>query len=595
MRWLGRRVLLVAVWGNAASLLVGCASPSPDPATLALQAWPAASKAGTTQALNEYIARFPDSPHAGEAISKLRVLERHAAYKRAFEIGTPAALEKVLADHPAASEAPGAYDALQRLFVQSETGRMEREWAAIGASDAVASLVSFVQRHPNSPHVQQARERMQRIAPDPGFADHIRGLAKIDAEGAAENKSSRGDPTELFGFYPALSAEPSMSLIFKDRSQRYQRIVLGSSKPSPLGPGDEYTQLRGVAPFAGFILLIDQAHVTAPQLLWDDFGRLFAQFGRERCSGQSPGCETVRKVSAPIGHRNYPHKNSAVEHADLWVQIARSQPAFGLRVDAQSPARFEDSAFAVEHLARLRALTGSADRGEVLAGVVAMLHVPGERSTQALYELGAAQSTALVEALSNPSAPVAARARQVLLRQGPLAVPELILALDASASRQRAISVLGQIRDPRSASRLAQLLRTRDAGPAAASALRAMSWQPQTDVERVDWWIATRNRGELTRQYSLARDVLVGSIARQPTLDVDSIQALIAIGHPDSVPELVALLNRRGEEGLASLYLNCGNKTLSDAGASWLRSRGYQLMPNFTMGPPTHTRWGRQW
>lgn len=589
---------LLAGWVAALSLF-GCAAPPPppDPSVLAERDWPTVDKAGTEQALTAFAQRYPDTARGTEALKRIRALAQHAAYLQALQVETAAAMEAFLVAHPAAEDATAAYDALQLYFLRAQDDHMEREWQQASASNDVAVLAAFTQRNPKSPRLTAAREQMQRLAPDAGFAEHVRSLLALEREELLRKKkgSDQKPAAANLGYYPVMSAGEPVAIIFKDQEQRYTRISSEGRVRTPLDAAVEYIQLRGIAPYDAFILLIDDASAAKPKELWDKFGSLFSIFLDMRCKAlikSSCGSEIYR--FATLGYQAYPRDLSGTRVAEISVEIARRNPGYGTMTEAAaaaSPRRFEETPFVLAHVQRLRDLALSGDERQRRLAVLGLLHVPDAASAQALSEVAGTRPAELVQTLVHPFKPIQARAEQVVVRAGPAVVPELVAALGAQPMRLRAIQVLEKIKDPRSVEPLAKLLRSRAAGPAAAAALKAMNWQPTSDTERVDQLIAKRDRAELTKQWPMASAVLFRSVYASKTIDYDSLNALISIGHPDAIVPLRSLLQTGGSQDLATFFLNCGNSELSSAAEAWATARKYWVirLPGSSGGPA----WGR--
>jgi hypothetical protein len=88
---------------------------------------------------------------------------------------------------------------------------------------------------------------------------------------------------------------------------------------------------------------------------------------------------------------------------------------------------------------------------------------------------------------------------------------------------------------------------------------------------------------------------IIGAVALlelpKPSLsDVVSVcHKYIKLGDATRIPELVYLLNNYGNESLAEDYMNCGEKTLEEAGCNWGRAHGYTCI---TGHGSSKVRWG---
>lgn len=70
---------------------------------------------------------------------------------------------------------------------------------------------------------------------------------------------------------------------------------------------------------------------------------------------------------------------------------------------------------------------------------------------------------------------------------------------------------------------------------------------------------------------------------------VSACHNFIKLGDASRIPELIFLLNKFGNVSLAEDYMNCGEKSLEDAGCNWGRAHGYSCT---TGNGSNRVRWG---
>ncbi|MBI4911013.1 MAG: SUMF1/EgtB/PvdO family nonheme iron enzyme [Acidobacteria bacterium] len=112
--------------------------------------WSQQGEAPNREFLTGYLELYPDGIHAGEATEMLRRIEGEwQAWQKLNQHDAPS-LERFLRDFP-----HGQFTEMARANLA-----LERAWLAI-ASDDVAALEKFVAANPQSPHVAEARQRLE--------------------------------------------------------------------------------------------------------------------------------------------------------------------------------------------------------------------------------------------------------------------------------------------------------------------------------------------------------------------------------------------------------------------------------------------------
>jgi len=149
----GRAALAAAL----AMLVIGCSGEK--------SAWNTAASANTIEALSEYSKRYPDSPHAKEAESKLQALR----WARAQTVGTIEAYQEYLDQNK-----DGPHTDLARARVE------EFEWAIAKASSNEPLLRSFISKYPKSSNLEAARDRVWQLGRPQVAVAKVDSLTIID-------------------------------------------------------------------------------------------------------------------------------------------------------------------------------------------------------------------------------------------------------------------------------------------------------------------------------------------------------------------------------------------------------------------------------
>lgn len=68
---------------------------------------------------------------------------------------------------------------------------------------------------------------------------------------------------------------------------------------------------------------------------------------------------------------------------------------------------------------------------------------------------------------------------------------------------------------------------------------------------------------------NMTKQVLLDDVAGNARRVEYGLYSFMGIGNRDILPELVNLLNQRGNETIALVYLNCGEPTLEKAAQDW--------------------------
>ncbi len=137
------RTLATALVAVGVGLLIACSSPEKE-----LQQ---AKAAGTTAALDAFLARHPQGPLADEARTAKEKIELDAAKA----VGTEAAFEDFLKRHPQGPQADAARDAIEGIHFTVAQG--------LGTFEGYER---FLARHPQGKKVAAARQAMDALLPE---------------------------------------------------------------------------------------------------------------------------------------------------------------------------------------------------------------------------------------------------------------------------------------------------------------------------------------------------------------------------------------------------------------------------------------------
>jgi len=152
--------------------------------------------------------------------------------------------------------------------------------------------------------------------------------------------------------------------------------------------------------------------------------------------------------------------------------------------------------------------------------------------------------------------------------------------------RIRAMDALGMMEDERTIPVLIQALphwyADWGAGKSIAGALDNMGWKPNSTEEEVHYLVAKRDKYGLKKKWAETKQVLLNDVESDNREVVkNAVYAFIAIGNEEIIPDLIAILDNRGNVIMAETYLNSGNKKLDDAARDWARRNGYKITSGY--------------
>ncbi len=144
------------------------------------------------------------------------------------------------------------------------------------------------------------------------------------------------------------------------------------------------------------------------------------------------------------------------------------------------------------------------------------------------------------------------------------------------------IKALGQIGDKGAIPALVGQLQSWDTAQAAADALDGFSWSPQSIEDKVHFLVAKKDGNTLKKIWGQTKSVLLKDIkSQEDTIVKNALYAFIAIGKQEVIRELIAVINANGDQTIAKVYHNCGNKRLSDAALNWAAKHEVYISTDF--------------
>ena len=110
------------------------------------------------------------------------------------------------------------------------------------------------------------------------------------------------------------------------------------------------------------------------------------------------------------------------------------------------------------------------------------------------------------------------------------------------------------------------------AGPWARKILEDLKWKPSTDEERIWFYVASRDRQSILKDWNMASKVLIGNLGQRDDKRIeDSVFALIGIGQD------------------AKAYVDSGNDILVKAAQEWAQQNGSEIQAG---GKQPGVQWG---
>ncbi|GAB4267054.1 MAG: hypothetical protein Kow0092_20260 [Deferrisomatales bacterium] len=134
-------------------------------------AYAEAAAQGTPEALEAFLARFPDVPETARARAlRDRLLEERraaeAAFRQAMADGGEAALRRFLADYPHGPHSEEVRQRLAEVHARRAAEQRERAWEAAQSEDTAEAYRRFLETYPDAEQAARARSRLAEIEAD---------------------------------------------------------------------------------------------------------------------------------------------------------------------------------------------------------------------------------------------------------------------------------------------------------------------------------------------------------------------------------------------------------------------------------------------
>ena len=127
-------------------------------------------------------------------------------------------------------------------------------------------------------------------------------------------------------------------------------------------------------------------------------------------------------------------------------------------------------------------------------------------------------------------------------------------------------------------------------GPRILEILKRFEWQPSTDEERIWFYVASRDRQSILKDWNMASKVLIGNLGQRDDKRIeDSVFALIGIGQDESIEELLKIIKENGTQAIAKAYVDSGNDILVKAAQEWAQQNGSEIQAG---GKQPGVQWG---
>ncbi len=177
---------------------------------------------------------------------------------------------------------------------------------------------------------------------------------------------------------------------------------------------------------------------------------------------------------------------------------------------------------------------------------------------------------------------------------GSLSVDPLIIVFQDNYlqdyKRNKAAETLAKIKDIRAIPPLKKALIDWDVNSAAIKSLEMLGWTPVTEKEKIYSMIAKKEGWKLRKDWNMTKTILFEDIASDDTKVIkNALFTFISIGKEEVIPELINILNEKGNKNTAEAYINCGNNKLKDAGILWAKNHSYRIVQH---GGSSPTHWG---
>ena len=160
------------------------------------------------------------------------------------------------------------------------------------------------------------------------------------------------------------------------------------------------------------------------------------------------------------------------------------------------------------------------------------------------------------------------------------------------ADLEKLAPIIAEIGDKRAIPALVENLQDLEAYDEIASALQMLGWQPQTPREQVYYMINTNDRRCLSEKWETVKKVLLEDVRSGETRAVYyALNALVAMGKDEVIPELVEILNTKNSAMIAEAYCRRGFAKLYKEGNKWLEDHGYRWVTLVGGGDDSPAAW----
>ena len=321
--------------GVALVLLQACSAPPPAPPAVSdekLQ-WQAARTADTAAAYRGFIQAHPNSLRVGLAEQGLARIEADRAYA---ELGAAdasyEALEAFLQRHATARQASAAYERIRQRWERDRLAAVDAELERAVRAGSAKALEDFIERHPQSSRLPDARKALLGRSSNPAFEALRERLAR-DVQQTLAQRARRGSepepPAPLLVFFHARTDEAESHLVFMNQDHAYLRIPAGKAA-GKLPDRYELLELRGIAPYATFVLYLSSADMADEKAFESSANRLITAFLRIRCEVLGPEpCSQARSFLMPDTFASERKEKWVANWSRTLLEATARRPRFG--------------------------------------------------------------------------------------------------------------------------------------------------------------------------------------------------------------------------------------------------------------------------
>jgi hypothetical protein len=319
--------------------------------------WQAAQKAGTRSAFERFIQDHAQSGLVRDAEQGIQRIEAQEAY--AELTGREASvfdLESYLLKYPASQQSAAAYARARQRWAKDRLAAVDAELAAALSSGTARALESFIERHPTSGKLGQARKALQPLSPNAAYAS-VRSLLVQDIvkEKRPAKESPLAPPRLELVFFHARTSESKSYIVFKDHEHNYLKWAEHKAVEK-LPPSFELLELRGIEPMSTFVVYFSDADVSDLKALEISWWYVLRRFMEMRCDLIKPTpCNSREAYLRPDSYPLEKQARWSTAFMATLQDMTRRRPEFGTQpryVNLPEP-RWEDSDFHARYLEQL--------------------------------------------------------------------------------------------------------------------------------------------------------------------------------------------------------------------------------------------------